>query len=155
MSYTDLQQVHAIEEETFSTPWSINSFRLEMDHKISTAKVASIYNRVIGFICLRTFVDITAVMNIAVITAFRRRGVGSLLVMNALSENARLHPGIRGYILEVRRSNSAAVNLYKKFGFEVTGTRRSYYTAPAEDAVIMGKTASSRNCQRRGITKQP
>jgi ribosomal-protein-alanine N-acetyltransferase len=40
--------------------------------------------------------------------------------------------------LEVRQSNTAALTLYKKLGFEVLGTRKNYYTKPEEDAFVLG-----------------
>ena len=43
----------------------------------------------------------------------------------------------RGYTLEVRVSNDAAVNLYSSLGFVETGVRRGYYTDNREDALIM------------------
>ena len=43
----------------------------------------------------------------------------------------------RGYTLEVRVSNAAAISLYERFGFVSRGVRRGYYTDNREDAVIM------------------
>jgi ribosomal-protein-alanine N-acetyltransferase len=102
-------------------------------------RVALFNKRVIGYICLRTFVDVTDIMNLAVTREFRRKGVGSLLLLDSLRENSRAHPGIRRYLLEVRASNIAAINLYKKFGFFVVDRRRGYYSRPDEDAVVMEK----------------
>ena len=45
--------------------------------------------------------------------------------------------GIALVSLEVRESNVAAISLYKKFGFEITGTRKRFYKAPVEDALVM------------------
>jgi ribosomal-protein-alanine N-acetyltransferase len=38
--------------------------------------------------------------------------------------------------LEVRESNAAARALYEKCGFQISGRRKSYYSDPAEDAVL-------------------
>ena len=43
----------------------------------------------------------------------------------------------RGYTLEVRVSNVAAIRLYERFGFHSKGIRRGYYTDNREDALIM------------------
>jgi ribosomal-protein-alanine N-acetyltransferase len=40
--------------------------------------------------------------------------------------------------MEVRPSNTPAVTLYRKLGFDVLGTRKNYYTKPEEDACVMG-----------------
>jgi ribosomal-protein-alanine N-acetyltransferase len=45
----------------------------------------------------------------------------------------------RGYTLEVRVSNTSAIALYERFGFEASGVRRGYYTDNREDALIMWK----------------
>jgi ribosomal-protein-alanine N-acetyltransferase len=45
----------------------------------------------------------------------------------------------RGYTLEVRLSNTTAIALYERFGFEASGVRRGYYTDNREDALIMWK----------------
>jgi ribosomal-protein-alanine N-acetyltransferase len=39
--------------------------------------------------------------------------------------------------LEVRRSNEAALNLYKGFGFRAVGIRPNYYADEGEDAIVM------------------
>jgi [ribosomal protein S18]-alanine N-acetyltransferase len=45
--------------------------------------------------------------------------------------------GRRGYTLEVRVSNEAAIKLYEALGFRPRGIRRGYYTDNREDALIM------------------
>ena len=45
----------------------------------------------------------------------------------------------RGYTLEVRVSNSHAIALYERLGFQARGIRRGYYTDNREDALIMWK----------------
>ena len=44
------------------------------------------------------------------------------------------------YFLEVRKSNEAAVNLYKKMGYVQIGVRKNFYEKPVEDALVMSKT---------------
>ncbi len=73
------------------------------------------------------------IVTLAVTPNERRRGVGSLLMVS-LIERAREH-GARNLTLEVRRSNDAAQDLYRRFGFEEVGLRRDYYRT--EDAVVM------------------
>ena len=47
----------------------------------------------------------------------------------------------RGYTLEVRVSNRAAIRLYEQLGFDRHGIRRGYYTDNREDALIMWRDA--------------
>jgi ribosomal-protein-alanine N-acetyltransferase len=77
------------------------------------------------------------VNNLAVLPDFRRRGVASALLTYVLEEGMRM--GALRATLEVRRSNTAALMLYERFGFTVAGIRRDYYTNPQEDALILWK----------------
>ena len=55
----------------------------------------------------------------------------------------------RGYTLEVRVSNAAAIALYERLGFEPRGVRRGYYTDNREDALIMWKDPAVRDSVAR------
>jgi len=137
MTHADLPQVHAIEKECFSSPWSINSFRYELQHSESIFKVAVLDEQVVGYVCLRTMLDITNVLNLAVLPQCRRKGIGGMLLQDALLELRRLRPEIKFVTLEVRES-SGALRLYEKAGFAAIGKRKGYYHSPDEDAIIMG-----------------
>jgi ribosomal-protein-alanine N-acetyltransferase len=72
-----------------------------------------------------------------VLPEFRRRGIGSMLLQDAMQELISLQPVTDIIILEVRESNTAAIKLYEKFSFNIIGKRIGYYQKPSEDAVIM------------------
>ena len=74
------------------------------------------------------------ICNVAVDAAYRREGVGSMLLA-ALLGWAREN-GIMSATLDVRPSNTAAKSLYEKHGFMKIGTRRDFYKFPREDAEI-------------------
>jgi ribosomal-protein-alanine N-acetyltransferase len=74
------------------------------------------------------------ILNIATHVGHRRRGHGRALLHHALGF-AREH-AVRLVLLEVRRSNSAAIELYRKLGFVAMGLRARYY-GDEEDAVEM------------------
>jgi ribosomal-protein-alanine N-acetyltransferase len=76
-------------------------------------------------------------MNLAVHPGWRRAGVASRLLDELLDLTAGDRR--RGYTLEVRVSNTSAIALYERFGFEASGVRRGYYTDNREDALIMWK----------------
>lgn len=137
MSLDDLPQVHAIESRSFTSPWTINAFKYELTDRHTIMKVAVIDDQIVGYVCIKTFLNITHVLNLAVVPEFRRRGIGSLLLQEALEELE--HQGVRpeSVTLEVRESNTAAIRLYEKFGFRIIGKRRKYYQRPDEDALIM------------------
>jgi len=137
MSESDLPQVLEIEHVSFTTPWDISSFKYELGHKNTILKVAVFNEQVVGYVCIRTILDVTHILNLAVLPKFRRLGIGSMLLRNALEELKESKSDIRLITLEVRESNIAAIKLYEKFGFKVRGKRIGYYQKPHEDAVIM------------------
>jgi ribosomal-protein-alanine N-acetyltransferase len=91
-----------------------------------------------GFIVARIIADECEIENIAVRTSELRRGIGSAL-LHELARIARTR-GIRRLILEVRESNSPAHGLYEKLGFQCDGERSSYYSDPAERAILYSRT---------------
>ena len=72
--------------------------------------------------------------NIVVREAVRRRGIARLLLGEFVSQ-VRAEQGV-SIFLEVRNSNQSARALYRKVGFEETGSRKSYYASPVEDAIL-------------------
>jgi ribosomal-protein-alanine N-acetyltransferase len=74
------------------------------------------------------------IVSVAVMQEYRRKGIGEALVAEAM-ENMRLYKA-KHCFLEVRVANTAAVDLYKKLGFDVSRTVRGYY-ADGEDAYVM------------------
>lgn len=137
MSYEDLPHVHVMEKNCFTTPWDISSFKYELRNKSSILKVAVFGSRIISYVCIRTILDITYVLNLVVIPEFRRMGIGTRLLLDGLKELTDLRPDTGLILLEVRESNTPAIKLYEKFGFKTIGKRAGYYHKPNEDAVIM------------------
>ena len=138
MSPDDIPQVKALADLSFTTPWSISSFEYEIGSKNAVLKVAVKDSRITGYICIRSFLDATHVMDIAVVEKHRQQGVGSMLFLEALREITKAKPETKHITLEVRESNAAAIELYKKYGFMETGRRKNYYKDPVEDGIIMG-----------------
>lgn len=89
----------------------------------------------VGFIVTAHIVDELHIHNVVVDPAARRCGAGRALVDASLSD-ARA-AGLRLALLEVRRSNEAALGLYRSRGFVPVRIRRNYYAEPADDAVEM------------------
>ena len=145
MHTSDLPEVLEIECICFTTPWDIRSFEYELGYKDTILKVAVLNNQIIGYVCVRTILDVTHILNLVVLPDFRRKGIGSMLLRDALNELKRLKPDINLITLEVRESNTAAIELYEKFGFKVMGKRISYYDKPHENAIIMGLSTAHGN----------
>lgn len=145
MSSDDLQEVFEIERVCSAAPWSMRSFEHEISNKDSVLKVSVVGKSVVGFVCLRIMLDMTHVMNIAVLPGFRRKGIGSALLDEAVRALKHIRPDLESFTLEVRESNTAAMRLYEKSGFVRTGDRPRYYQNPEENAIIMKMTIHSVN----------
>ena len=133
----DIGQVHSLAGKCFTTPWQSASFEYELANKDAILNVAVLDNEIAGYVCLRTMLDVTHIMDIAVAPKMRRSGIGSMLIRSALQQLRRLKQEIDNVTLEVRESNIAAIGLYEKIGFKEIGRRKDYYKKPLEDAVIM------------------
>ena len=83
-------------------------------------------------------VDEAHIATIASHPEWRGRGVGELLLLNMLRVAQQIQA--INTTLEVRVSNQAAQNLYRKYNFEEVGRRKAYYQDNREDALIMTVT---------------
>jgi len=135
LSIGDLNEIEAIEQRAYRTPWSRSMFASELAKGTSICLGAFEGDRLVGYIVNSRYVDAWHVMNVAVDPEHQRRGIASRLLQR-LFELTADDEG-RGYTLEVRVSNGPAIRLYEKHGFERQGIRRGYYTDNREDALIM------------------
>jgi [ribosomal protein S18]-alanine N-acetyltransferase len=137
LSTANLDAVLAIEEESFTSPWTREMYLAELDNAgVSYCYLACDENgAALGFCSFWRVLDELHINNLAVAARYRRRGVGTALLNYVLDEGRRL--GARRASLEVRRSNESARLLYERLGFTAAGVRRAYYTNPVEDALIL------------------
>ena len=138
----DLDGLVHIEEQSFSAPWSRKMFEAELTGN-PFAQLWTAWSPghlggpdLIGYVCFWVVFEELRLMNLAVISSWRRRGAGRELVRRVLAWGR--DNGARRALLEVRASNIAAMQLYQQAGFRVLGRRERYYTNPIEDAVLMG-----------------
>lgn len=92
-------------------------------------------HRIIGFVGFWVMADKAHIISIAVREAYRQQGIGELLLISTIDHATKLN--VRIVTLEVRASNTAAQNLYTKYGFTKAGVRRGYYIDYGEDGIIM------------------
>lgn len=90
---------------------------------------------VVGFVGIWVMADEAHITSIAVREAYRRQGLGELLLIPVIDLARELKTCI--VTLEVRASNTDAQQLYDKYGFTQVGVRRGYYTDNHEDGLIM------------------
>ena len=136
MKVEDLEAVHDIERESFTTPWPSHAYRQELEsNRLAHYIVARFGDRVVGYAGMWLLVDEAHVTTFATGRRWRRNGVGERLLI-ALLDLARSRHATEA-TLEVRPSNIAARRLYEKYGFREVGLRPRYYTDDNEDALIM------------------
>ncbi|MBS0170061.1 MAG: ribosomal protein S18-alanine N-acetyltransferase [Nitrospira sp.] len=137
-----LDEVLAIEQACFSAPWTRKMLAAELSGNqfarflvakcpdpISGARVIA------GYFCYWIVFEELRLMNLAVLSPFRRQGLATKLVCTALRSGVAR--GATRAMLEVRTSNLEARSLYERLGFCQTATRARYYVNPEEDAVLM------------------
>jgi len=163
MTDADIVQVTQIERESFPTSWPQTAYRRELSNNLARYLVVidrahppppseprkrsllGILRRpdatpqtdeyIVGYVGVWLLVDQAHIVAIAVREPYRRRGLGELLLSEAIEmaiENQQ-----ESVTLEVRRSNHGAQALYEKYRFLKVGVRKRYYSDNHEDAIIM------------------
>jgi ribosomal-protein-alanine N-acetyltransferase len=139
----DLAAIETIERSAYPTPWSRSMFAGELSKPSSICLGAFEEQSLLGYLITSRYVDAWHVMNVAVAPARQRQGIASALLGRLFELTAA--DDRRGYTLEVRVSNAAAISLYERLGFEPRGVRRGYYTDNREDALIMWRDPAVRD----------
>jgi [ribosomal protein S18]-alanine N-acetyltransferase len=137
LTQRDLEAIERIERRSYPTPWSRSMFASELakSSSISLGAFDADGGELVGYLVISRYVDAWHVMNVAVVPESRRQGIASALFERLFQVTS--NDGRRGYTLEVRISNEAAIKLYERLGFQSRGVRRGYYTDNREDALIM------------------
>ncbi len=141
LAETDLDDIVAIEQASFSNPWTRDMYVRELQNPdvsflyVLRAPAAGI----VAFCSFWLVLDEVHINNLAVRGDFRGQGLGTALLEHVLKAGASR--GAERATLEVRRSNAPARRLYERLGFEVAATRPNYYISPPEDALILWRGA--------------
>jgi ribosomal-protein-alanine N-acetyltransferase len=137
LTYGDLPKVMAIERRSFPAPWSLAMFVLELSKPSSICIGAIIERELIGYLVCSRYHTVWHLMNVAVDQEYRRLGVATALIEHLLEATGHEER----HTLEVRVSNTEAIEMYESFGFRSAGVRRRYYHDNNEDALIMWRTS--------------
>ena len=138
MTYADLRQVMDVEEQAYSHPWTVGIFR-DCIRVGYNCWVATADDTIIGYGIVMLAAGEAHVLNLCVSPSFQGRGIGRKLLQH-LSRRAQM-ADIDMILLEVRRSNQIAIDLYHSEGFHELGVRKNYYPGDQgrEDAIILAR----------------
>jgi len=138
----DIDPILEIEQHSFRIPWSRASFLAELSAADTLNFVVKHRNEnldehIVAYVFFRLTANELHLLRLAVSPEWRGQGIATWLLGKCL--NWGLKRGAASVFLEVRPSNSPALALYQKFGFEVIGKRSNYYPETREDALVMMK----------------
>jgi [ribosomal protein S18]-alanine N-acetyltransferase len=130
--------IDAVQKLIASVPeaaqWSAGDLLLALRNNLFL-RIAEERGSICGVIVFRVMADEAEILNLAVASDLRRRGIGSSLLEEAVC--ASKAACARKIFLEVRESNDTARNFYARRKFIEAGRRREYYREPSEDALIL------------------
>ncbi len=136
MREEDLATLIKIERASYPYPWTLGNFRDCLDSGYSSW-VGEVEGALAGYWVMMMAVGEGHILNCCIAPAWQGRGFGRSLIEH-LIDTAR-HHATEALYLEVRPSNTRAVNLYERIGFDGIALRRDYYPADhgREDALVM------------------
>ena len=133
----DVDQIAGIEAVSFPCPWSKKLIGQEILHggptRFIVAEPAS-SSGILGYISYSVVAEEIHVMNLATRPNFRRQGIARTLLVGCIETGRNEGAGV--VHLEVRESNTAAIQLYNQLRFRQVGRRTRYYVKPVEDALL-------------------
>lgn len=137
MTADHLDELEKLERICFSRPWSKKMLGEELENDCAAFLVAEEpeTHRVLGYAGVLVMADEGYITNVAVFPDYRRQGIAAQIIKVFCDFAAGNH--LSFLTLEVRPTNTAAIELYRSFGFEEVGRRKNYYDLPKEDALIL------------------
>ncbi len=147
---TDLTEIKAINEECLPENYSIETYEQLINSTLICRKKAT--DKIIGYIIManlstdtlddkvlipfsrkhKSNLVHTVVFSLAILKDYRKLGIGSKLLKLAINAHKK-YP----IILQVRKSNVAALSIYKKIGFQLLKEELNYYRNPTENGLTL------------------
>lgn len=136
LTAADLPRAWRIEKLAHAFAWSEKTFAASLGERYLNYQLR-VAGDMVAFAITQRVLDEATLCNIAVDPAFQRQGFGQSLLIHLINELKKRD--VATLWLEVRASNTAAIMLYGKLGFNEVALRRNYYPAVngREDAIIM------------------
>ena len=141
MVQEDADGVARVEAACMPVPWSRQSFWEEVSHTDAYYLIARDVDRdnlIVAYAGCWVLANEGHITNVAVDPDYQGQGLGRRLMNELISRVKAL--GVDSMTLEVRPSNTVAINLYTSLGVRSVGQRPKYYTNPVEAAEIMWNT---------------
>ncbi len=132
----DLQEIEQIEESLYKNPWNREAFLRDLENDIAFNYVLEHEGVIIGYYGFWIMFDNVDITKVSIRKELQGKGLSNILMNDFFSRIKNLD--IKTITLEVRVSNSKAINLYKKYGFKEIAKRKQYYD-DLEDAYILQK----------------
>lgn len=133
MTAADIPRALRTDNAAFEKPWAAGDFEAELAKDYAHYYICQDEGGTVGYGGIWCIYETAELIRIAVNAP--RKGYGSLIMQRLI--NGAKERGCEKLLLEVRRTNTAARALYKKFGFSEISVRKGYYDG--EDAIIMEK----------------
>jgi len=173
MHWKDVPTVMTIEQRSFTLPWSANTYRHEiMDNAnayyfvlrylgeppgrvnswLSRLTQREPASQIVGYGGFWFIVDEAHISTIAIDLGWRGRGLGEYLLASLIGRALELKAA--SVTLEVREMNLVAQNLYRKYGFVITGKRPHYYQDNNENAFLMTVDGVDQEAYRQTFKQQ-
>lgn len=132
---SDINKILQIEKSQNVTILKETVILDDMSNSNNTLYFGAIYNDIIvGYIAITYVIDSIDILSIVTMKSYENIGIASFLleyIFNFAKKN-----NVNKIFLEVRTSNTKAINLYEKNNFKLISKRKNYYTDTKEDALI-------------------
>lgn len=140
----DLEKIIALDQICFGGLWTKGGYQREIESPrslllgIFRCDPPPLYKELIGMGCFWAIIEEAHLTLLGIDPDYRGQGLGELLLSHLLLQAHTW--SLERATLEVRASNTTAINLYQKMGFEIAGRRKDYYPLPPEDALILWRS---------------
>ncbi|MDH3425316.1 MAG: ribosomal protein S18-alanine N-acetyltransferase [Acidimicrobiia bacterium] len=133
MVASDIGEVVQLENKIYPQPWSERAFEDELSHTDGNYMVVESDAGIVGYAGMFVTDEEAHITTVAVVDELRGQGLGTRLILQLVDLARR--SGVGSLTLEVRLSNYAARDIYRRFGFVPARVRKDYYRD--DDALIM------------------
>lgn len=133
----DLPAIVGVENASHAAPWTLANFEAELAKPYSRFLVLTddeTDSKIYGYIVYWMMFDECQILNVVVAPEYRKKGYAALMIRQAVRDGVQ--KSLKRVVLDVRKSNLPAIQLYQKLGFLIARVQKSFYSN-GEDAYSM------------------